>query len=114
MGAPLVGTHFVSFLILFIPSVFAAAIVCWVAGYRFVTGSEGFPGKWIFAWLGAWLEPVVVGQWFGPVKLWNSHIIPALMWAFVGAFGATACCTVAGRIQPQKAGLESIGVPKSL
>lgn len=101
MSAPLIGMHFLSFLILLILSAFAAVVVHWGFRYRFSSGIDGFLGQWVIAWLGAWLGPEVLGHWFGPVMLWNIYIIPALLGAFAGAFGATACCRAlaAGRSQ---------------
>lgn len=95
MIAPLIGMHFLSFLILLILSAFAAIVVHWGIHYRFFDGAEGFIGKWVVAWICAWLGPAVFGHWFGPVMLWNIYIIPALIGAFVGAFFATACCRAA-------------------
>jgi uncharacterized membrane protein YeaQ/YmgE (transglycosylase-associated protein family) len=114
MCAPLIGMHFLSFLILLILSAFAAAVLHWAIRYRFFTGIEGFFAMWIVGWLGAWLGPAVVGHWVGPVMLWNIYIIPALIGAFAAAFGATACCRAAGRVQSQKAMLESIEGPKTV
>jgi uncharacterized membrane protein YeaQ/YmgE (transglycosylase-associated protein family) len=107
MIAPLIGMRFLSFLILLILSAFAAVIVHSAIRYRFFNGADGFFGKWILGWICAWLGPAVFGHWFGPVMLWNVYIIPALIGAFVGAFGVTACCKAAakarwehGSIQP--------------
>lgn len=91
MVAPLIGMRFLSFLILLILSAFAAAVIHWGARYRFLQGTDGFVGMWIIAWICAWLGPYVFGFWFGPVMLWNVYIIPALIGAFVGAFGTAAC-----------------------
>lgn len=108
MSAPLIGMHFLSFLILLILSAFAAAVLHWVIRYRFFSGIDGFWAKWIVAWIGAWLGPAVLGHWFGPVMLWNIYIIPALIGAFAAAFGATACCRAAGKVQSQRGVLESM------
>jgi uncharacterized membrane protein YeaQ/YmgE (transglycosylase-associated protein family) len=97
MVAPLIGMHFLSFLILLILSAFAAAVVHWGIGYRFFSGVDGFFGKWIVGWICAWLGPAVFGHWFGPVMLWNIYIIPALIGAFVGAFLPAAICRAATR-----------------
>lgn len=97
MIAPLIGMRFLSFLILAILSLFAAIIVHSAIRYRFLNGAEGFLGKWILGWICAWLGPAVLGHWFGAVMLWNIYIIPALIGAFVGAFGGTALCRAAAK-----------------
>ena len=107
MSAPLIGMGFLSFLILLILSAFAAAVVHWGFHYRFLSGADGFIGKWIVGWMGAWLGPAVLGHWFGPVMLWNIYIIPAILGAFAGAFGISACCKVAGTVRPERTILES-------
>ncbi len=111
MSAPLVGMHFLSFLILLILSALAAAVLHWLIRYRLLTGIDGFFAKWIAAWIGAWLGPAVAGHWFGSVILWNIYIIPALTGAFVGGFGATAGCRATAKIRPQMEVLGSIEHP---
>lgn len=111
MSAPLIGMHFLSFLILLILSAFAAAVLHWVFGYRLFTGSEGFFAKWVVAWIGAWLGPDVVGHWFGAVMLWNIYIIPALVAAFATSFGVTAFFRAAARVQSKRESLGGIEHP---
>jgi uncharacterized membrane protein YeaQ/YmgE (transglycosylase-associated protein family) len=89
MNSPLIGMHFLSFLILLILSASAAAVVHWGFRYRLFQGFDGFLGQWIVAWVGAWLGPAVVGHWFSSMMLWNIYIIPALIGAFAGALGGT-------------------------
>ncbi len=108
MSAPLIGMHFLSFLILPILSAFAAAVVHHGIRYRFSGKIDGFFGQWVVAWIGAWLGPAVLGHWFGPVMLWHIYIIPALIGAFVGAFSATACCRATWAIRPQTDNLTSM------
>lgn len=102
MVAPLIGMRFLSFLILLILSLFATIVVHWGLRYRFFNGADGFFGKWVVAWICAWLGPAVFGHWFGPVMLWNIYIVPALIGAFVGAFLATACCRAAMNIRLER------------
>ncbi|MGA9884892.1 MAG: hypothetical protein WBQ34_14340 [Candidatus Acidiferrales bacterium] len=102
MSAPFIGMHFFPFLILLILSAFAAAVVHWGIRYRFSSGIDGFFGQWVAAWIGAWLGPPVLGHWFGPVMLWHIYIIPALIGAFVGAFGATSCCRATWAIRLER------------
>jgi uncharacterized membrane protein YeaQ/YmgE (transglycosylase-associated protein family) len=92
MIAPLIGMHFLSFLILLILSAFATAVLRWGVRYRFFDGADGFFAAWIAGWICAWLGPLVFGHWFGPVMLWDIYIIPALIGAFVGSFIPTVSC----------------------
>lgn len=108
MIAPLIGMHFFSFLILLILSAFAAAIVHWAIHYRFLSGIDGFFGKWIVGWICAWLGPSVFGHWFGPVMLWSVYIIPGIIGAFVGAFAATALFRAAAKARAHPGSIESI------
>jgi uncharacterized membrane protein YeaQ/YmgE (transglycosylase-associated protein family) len=89
MSAPLIGMPFLSFLVLLILSVVAAAVLHWVFRYRLLSGIDGFLGQWMVAWVGAWLGPAVLGHWFDSFMLWNIYILPALIGAFAGAFGGT-------------------------
>jgi uncharacterized membrane protein YeaQ/YmgE (transglycosylase-associated protein family) len=89
MSAPLIGMPFLSFLVLLILSVIAAAAMHWVFRYRLASGNDGFFGQWIVAWLGAWLGPAVLGHWFDSFMLWNIYLLPALIGAFAGAFAGT-------------------------
>ncbi|MGH9325874.1 MAG: hypothetical protein ACRD2B_04195 [Terriglobia bacterium] len=108
MIAPLIGMRFLSFLILLFISAFAAIIVHWAFRYRFLSGAEGFFGKWILAWIFAWLGPAVLGHWWGQVMLWNIYIIPALIGAFIGAFTVTAVCRAAARARATQVTVEPI------
>lgn len=106
--APLIGMRFLSFLILLFISAFATIIVHSGFRYRFFAGTEGFFGKWIVAWICAWLGPYVIGFWFGQVMLWNVYIIPALIGAFVGAFGITALCRAAATARLERVSVHTI------
>ena len=89
MSALLIGMPFLSFLVLLILSMIAAAGLHCVFRYRLLSGIDGFLGQWMVAWLGAWLGPAVLGHWFDSFLLWNIYIVPALIGAFAGAFGGT-------------------------
>jgi uncharacterized membrane protein YeaQ/YmgE (transglycosylase-associated protein family) len=89
MSAPLIGMSFLSFLVLLILSVIAAAVLHWGFHYRLSSGVDGFLGQWLVAWLGAWLGAAVLGHWFDSFMLWNIYILPALVGAFAGAFAGT-------------------------
>ncbi len=89
---------FLSFVALLILSAFAAAVLHWAIRYGPFSGLWAFFGTWITGWIGAWLGPTVLGRWLGSVTRWNIYILPALLGAFAGAFGATACWGAAGRV----------------
>jgi len=55
-----------------------------------VLGFDGFVGKCIAGWVGAWLASPVIGHWFEKVKLANIYLIPALVGAFAAAFAVAA------------------------
>jgi uncharacterized membrane protein YeaQ/YmgE (transglycosylase-associated protein family) len=82
----MMGMDFGSFLVLLVAGVVAAAVVHYVARYRFLEGFDGFVGKCLAGWVGAWLGSPVLGHWFEKVKFGNVYLIPALLGAFAGAF----------------------------
>jgi uncharacterized membrane protein YeaQ/YmgE (transglycosylase-associated protein family) len=86
----MIGMHFWAFLVLLVAGVIAAAVIHYVARYRFLEGFDGFLRKVIAGWVGAWLGSPIIGHWFERVKIANIYLIPALLGAFVGAFVAVA------------------------
>ena len=82
----MIGINFSAFLALSVAGVIAAAVVHYVARYRFLEGFDGFLGKVIAGWAGAWLGSPIIGHWFERVKIANIYLIPALLGAFAGAF----------------------------
>lgn len=86
----MIGMNFRALLILFVAALIAAGVVHYVIRYRFLDGFDGFVGKCIAGWVGAWLGSPVLGHWFERAKLANVYLIPALLGAFVGAFVVTA------------------------
>jgi hypothetical protein len=90
MSAPLIGMSFSSFFVLLIISGIAAGVVHWQTGYRLFDGFDGFVGQWMFAWIGAWLGPPVLGHWFGFFMLAGIYLFPAFIGGFAGAFAAAA------------------------
>jgi uncharacterized membrane protein YeaQ/YmgE (transglycosylase-associated protein family) len=86
----MIGMNFGGFFVLLVAGVIAAAVVHYVAGYRFLEGIDGFLGKVIVGWAGAWLGSPVLGHWFERVKIGNIYLIPALLGAFAGAFVVVA------------------------
>ena len=86
----MVGMNFWTFLVLLVAGVIAAAVVHYVARYRFLEGFDGFLNKVIAGWVGAWLGSPIIGHWFEPVKIANIYLIPALLGAFAGVFVVVA------------------------
>ena len=86
----MIGVNFGAFLVLLVAGVIAAAVVHYVAGYRILEGIDGFLGKVIVGWAGAWLGSPILGHWFERVKIANIYLIPALLGAFAGAFAIVA------------------------
>ncbi len=86
----MIGMNFRALLILFVAALIAAWILHYVIRYRFLEGFDGFVGKCIAGWVGAWLGSPVLGHWFERAKLDNVYLIPALLGAFVGAFVVAA------------------------
>ena len=86
----MIGMHFWAFLVLLVAGAIAAAVVHYVARYRLLEGFDGFLGKVIAGWVGAWLGSPILGHWFGRVKIANIYLIPALLGAFAGAFAIVA------------------------
>jgi uncharacterized membrane protein YeaQ/YmgE (transglycosylase-associated protein family) len=82
----MIGMNFWGFLVLLVAGVIAAAVLHYVARYRFLEGFDGLLGKVIAGWLGAWLGSPIFGHWFERVKIANIYLIPALLGAFAGAF----------------------------
>ena len=86
----MIGMNFWAFLVLSLAGVVAAAVIHYVARYRFLEGFDGFLGKVIAGWVGAWLGSPIIGHWFERVKIANIYLIPALLGAFVAAFVGVA------------------------
>ena len=86
----MIGMNFRALLILFVAALIAAGVLHYVIRYRFLDGFDGFVGKCIAGWVGAWLGSPVLGHWFERAKLANVYLIPALLGAFVGAFVVAA------------------------
>ena len=86
----MIGMDFRALLILIVAALIAAGVVHYVIRYRFLDGFDGFVGKCVAGWVGAWLGSPVLGHWFERAKLANVYLIPALLGAFVGTFVVTA------------------------
>jgi uncharacterized membrane protein YeaQ/YmgE (transglycosylase-associated protein family) len=86
----MIGMNFWSFFVLLVAGIVAAAVLHYGVRYRLLEGFDGFLGKCIAGWAGAWLASPVIGHWFEGVKLANIYLIPALIGAFAGAFVVAA------------------------
>jgi uncharacterized membrane protein YeaQ/YmgE (transglycosylase-associated protein family) len=75
----MIGMHFWAFLVLLVAGVIAAVVLHYLICYRFLEGFDGFLGKVIAGWVGAWLGSPVLGHWLEPVKLAGIYLIPALL-----------------------------------
>lgn len=86
----MIAMNFWSFFVLLVAGVVAAAVLHYGVRYRLLEGFDGFVGKCIAGWVGAWLASPVLGHWFEKVRLANIYLIPALIGAFAGAFVVAA------------------------
>jgi uncharacterized membrane protein YeaQ/YmgE (transglycosylase-associated protein family) len=86
----MIGMGFGSFIVLLIIALIAAAVLHYAVRYRILQGFDGFVGKLIAGWLGAWLGSPALGHWFGPVEIAGIYIIPAFLGAFSVPFALTA------------------------
>jgi uncharacterized membrane protein YeaQ/YmgE (transglycosylase-associated protein family) len=102
MGACMIGMCFWEFLVLLVAAVIAAVVLHYLICYRFLAGIDGFLGKLIAGWVGAWLGSPVFGHWFEPLKLAGVYLIPALLGAFVAAFALTATWKARAKIGASK------------
>jgi uncharacterized membrane protein YeaQ/YmgE (transglycosylase-associated protein family) len=82
--------NFLAFLVLLVAGVIAAAVIHYLIRYRFLEGLDGFLGKLIAGWVGAWLGSPVLGHWFERVKVADIYLIPTLVGEFAGAFCVVA------------------------
>jgi uncharacterized membrane protein YeaQ/YmgE (transglycosylase-associated protein family) len=102
MDGSLIGMSFSSFLVLLVAAIIAAVVVHYLICYRFTEGLDGFLGKVIVAWAGAWLGSPILGHWFESIKLAGIYLLPALLGAFVGAFALTATWKARAKIGAPK------------
>ena len=86
----MIGMNFWAFLVLLVAGAIAAAVIHYVARYRVLEGFDGFLGKMMAGWVGAWLGSPIIGHWFERVKIANIYLIPALLGALAGAFAIVA------------------------
>jgi uncharacterized membrane protein YeaQ/YmgE (transglycosylase-associated protein family) len=81
----MIGMGFASFLTLLIISAILAAIVHG-AGYRVLSGAEGYFAKLIVGWIGGWIGSPVLGYWGGAIRNGNVHLIPAILGSIAAIF----------------------------
>jgi uncharacterized membrane protein YeaQ/YmgE (transglycosylase-associated protein family) len=86
----MIGMTFGPFLVLLVAGLVAAVVTHYLIRYRFLEEIDGFLGKVIAGWVGAWLGSPIIGHWFESVKIANIYLIPALVGAFAGVFIVTA------------------------
>jgi len=55
--------NFEAFVVVSVAGLVAAAIVHYLVGYRILDGFDGFLGKVMAGWLGAWLGSPIIGHW---------------------------------------------------
>lgn len=96
----MIGMSFSSFITLLVTSGIAAFVIHYVAGYRIVSGAEGFLGKWIVGWLGAWVGSPVLGHWWETLRYEDIYLVPALLGSFIAVFGTVLFFKTMLKIMP--------------
>ena len=65
----MIGMTLREFGVLLVGGLISAAVIHYVVRYRFLPGVDGFLGKWIAGWFGAWLGSPVFGHWLEMAKV---------------------------------------------
>lgn len=60
----MIGMHLSDFLFVLIAGLIAAFVLHYLAGYRCLTGFDGFLEQWVVGWFGAWLGSPVLDHWW--------------------------------------------------
>jgi len=94
----MIGMGFASFLTLLIISAILSAIVHG-AGYKVLSGVEGYFPKLIVGWIGGWLGSPVLGYWGGAIRNSNVHLIPAILGSIAAIFMMVAGMRVFGTLR---------------
>ena len=94
----MIGMGFASFLTLLIISAILAAIVHG-AGYRVLSGAEGYFAKLIVGWIGGWIGSPVLGYWGGAIRNGNVHLIPAILGSIAAIFMQVAVLRLFGTLR---------------
>ena len=82
----MIGMSFISFVELLGISVVVALMLHYLVKYRNVAGFEGFLGKVIIGWLGAWLGSPVFGHWPATLSFADVYPIPAFLGSLSSVF----------------------------
>ena len=82
----MIGMSFISFGELLGISVVVALVLHYLLKYRNVAGFEGFLGKVIIGWLGAWLGSPVFGHWPANLSFAEVYPIPAFLGSLTSVF----------------------------
>lgn len=77
----MLAMSFLSFLVLLLIGAVVAVAYHNFFGYRLLEGNDALVGKWMIAWLGAWLGSPVLGHWLWKIE--NVYLVPAILGAFV-------------------------------
>jgi uncharacterized membrane protein YeaQ/YmgE (transglycosylase-associated protein family) len=91
----MIGMSFSAFLTLMFLGLISSFVLHVVIRYRVLAGFDGFMGKWIAGWAGAWLGSPIFGHW--GIQVGNLYILPALLGAFAGSFLLTLAFRALGR-----------------
>jgi uncharacterized membrane protein YeaQ/YmgE (transglycosylase-associated protein family) len=105
----MIGMTFEAFLVLLVVGLVAAVVMHYLIRYRFLEAIDGFLGKVIAGWVGAWLGSPIIGHWFEGVKIANLYFIPALLGAFAGTFMVAATGKAMAKAFAPRAALNTRG-----
>jgi uncharacterized membrane protein YeaQ/YmgE (transglycosylase-associated protein family) len=83
----MIGMNVNSFVTLLVVGGVVAFVFHYIARYRAVEGAQGFFGKLIIGWLGAWLGSPVLGHWGENIRVENIYLAPALLDSIAAVFG---------------------------
>ncbi|MFQ6016562.1 MAG: hypothetical protein ACE5KF_00040 [Kiloniellaceae bacterium] len=70
---------FLSFLVLLVISVVVSGVLHFGFKYYATPGFWSFLSKCVVGWLGAWLGPQVLGNWWTGVAVGQVFIVPAVL-----------------------------------
>ena len=82
----MIGMSFTSFMGLLCISVAVALVLHYLVRYRVVEGFDGFLGKVIIGWLGAWLGSPVLGHWPANPTFADIYPVPAFLGSIASVF----------------------------
>jgi uncharacterized membrane protein YeaQ/YmgE (transglycosylase-associated protein family) len=81
----MIGMTFGAFLTLLLISAIWSAIIHG-AGYRALSGAEGYFAKLVVGWIGGWIASPILGYWGGPIAGSNAYIIPVIIGSLAAIF----------------------------